>query len=130
MTTTKRMREIVTTSGFTITDETGLIQGERDHADGRHQIMQVFYWTNPKHAAKAGIPHGYLALRAQIDSGSSGAGASTLRLPTYEWPSADPARRPWQAVLEEFRTELLPIWDLPLALAEAHLQRLPDRYWI
>lgn len=130
MTTDKRMREIVTGSGFTITNETGLFHGERDHVDGRHQIMQVFYWTNPKHAAKAGIPHGYLALRAHIDDGRSGTGASTLRLPTYDWPAEHPERRPWPAVLEEFRTALLPIWNLPLALAEEHLAQLPDRYWI
>lgn len=129
MTTAKRMRDLVTGSGFTVIDETGLIEGVRHHADGREQILHVFYWTNPKHAAKVGIPHGYLALRGSIGPGAN-TGIQTMRLPTYDWPSDDPERRPWPEVLDEFREVLLPCWDLPLPEGAARLRQLPDRYWI
>jgi hypothetical protein len=122
------MRDIVTTSGFTITDETGLFHGERLHHDGRRQIMQVFYWSNPKIAANQGIPHGYLAIRANIDVGNPDIEyAGHLRLPTYEWPATNPQRRPWPEVVTEFRKTLQPIWDLPLTSAQKHLEALPSR---
>ncbi|KMV14828.1 hypothetical protein ACT17_28205 [Mycolicibacterium conceptionense] len=129
MTTLKRMRDLVTGSGFTVVDETGLIEGVRQHADGRTQILHVFHWSNPKIAAERGIPHGYLALRGAIGPDTN-TGLDTLRLPTYEWPADDPARRPWPEVLAEFRDKLLPCWDLPLPEGAAHLRQLPDRYWI
>ena len=69
MSTTHRIAKIVEPHGFVRHDTPGFAGWHRIHSeDGRKQMLHVFFWSNAKHAAAAGIPHAYVVVVPTIDS--------------------------------------------------------------
>lgn len=121
-----KIRKLATSHGFIEHDQPGFIGFHRTH-DGRHQTLNVFSWSNDKHAAAARIPRYYLVL--DISPGIREAGGR-FRLPMVEWPAPPDEQtiRPWADVATEFTEVLLPPFNSPENEARELTQRLSNRY--
>ncbi len=68
MTTARRIGLLVEPHGFIRHQAAGFVGWHRTHEDGRKQLLHVFFWSNPKHAAAQGIPHAYIVVCPAIDA--------------------------------------------------------------
>ncbi|CPV66396.1 Uncharacterised protein [Mycobacteroides abscessus] len=122
-----KIRKLAANHGFVEHEARGVIGFHREHSDGRRQGLGVFWWSNDKHAAEAGIPRYYLVL--DVSPGVPDAGGR-FRLPMVAWPAApaDQTIRPWADVVAEFEEVFLPLLDSPVAQAPELTRALGNRY--
>lgn len=122
-----KIRKLAASHGFEEHSAPGFVGFHRTHPDGRRQVMNIFSWSNDKHAAEAGIPRYYLVF--DISLGACDAGGR-FRLPMVEWPAAPAEQtiRPWADVAAEFEEVFLPLFDSPEDKAHELTRGLGDRY--
>jgi hypothetical protein len=121
----KQYTSLVERHGFVSTPEPGFVSFQRDHPDGRRQLLRFFCWSNKKHAAAAGIPRSYIVVCLGLDRARE---ICRLRLPLVEWPSVEQPARPWRDVVEEFNAVVLPALDAPSVEGHLILERLEQRH--
>lgn len=124
-----KIRKLAASHGFTEQDVPGFIGFHRTHSDGRRQVLNVFWWSNDKHAAEAGIPRYYLVFDVSPGARETG---GRFRLPMVAWPAApgEQTIRPWADVVTEFEEVILPLFDCSEVEARALTRGLGNRYRI
>lgn len=68
MLTANRACKLLEPHGFAHHEAPGFIGFHRTHPDGRKQLLHLFSWSNPKHAAAQDIPHSYVVVAPMIDA--------------------------------------------------------------
>lgn len=125
MATEKQVTALGAECGFDPSPRRGFVGLARVREDGYYQRLDIFWWSNRKHAAAHGIPRAYLVICPALNGWGE---VGRWRLPLVDWPSEEQATRPWTDVAGEFKEVFLPILDAPLHEARLRLARLDDRY--
>jgi len=110
----QRMLALGAKYGFAPSPRPGFV-GMARTTPGTVQRLDVFFWSNRKHADAHGIPRSYAVLEVA---------GRRYRLPLVEWPSPTQPRRPWADVEAEFDEVFGPVLTASENGQEAPWERL------